>query len=43
MPKRSLSPHQKRIRYFTGWLVFIIIVVTFFAFWFANSRGLTVH
>jgi hypothetical protein len=42
MPKRSLSPHQKQIRFFTGFSVFIVIVVALFLFWLAN-RGLAAH
>ena len=42
MPKRSLSPHQKRVRFFTGFFLFIIIAMTAVVFWFAN-RGLSDH
>jgi len=42
MPKRSLSPHQKQIRFFTGFSIFAVVVVTFFLFWMAN-RGHAAH
>jgi len=36
--KRSLSDHQKRIRFFTGFFLFIIAAVTFLIYWFANRN-----
>jgi hypothetical protein len=42
MPKRSRSPHQKRIRFFTGLFVVTLTVVTVLLFWFAN-RGFAAH
>ena len=42
MPKRSPSEHQKRIRFLTGFIIFLIMVATALMFWFAN-RGIAVH
>jgi hypothetical protein len=35
--KRSLSPHQKQMRFFAVALIVVVIVVTILIFWFLGS------
>jgi len=43
MNKRTPSPHQKQIRFFTGLSILIIIIITILIFVLANHSSLPIH